>query len=26
VVATVVTILVLRWQERAALGRNRTVR
>jgi ABC-type multidrug transport system ATPase subunit len=26
VVATVVTILVLRWQERAALGRNRAVR
>lgn len=26
VVATVVTILVLRWQERAALGRNRPVR
>ena len=25
-VATVVTILVLRWQERAALGRNRAVR
>ena len=26
VVATVITVLVLRWQERAALGRNRTVR
>jgi len=26
VVATVITILVLRWQERAALGRNRAVR
>ena len=26
VVATVITILVLRWQERAALGRNRPVR
>jgi ABC-type multidrug transport system ATPase subunit len=26
VVATAATILVLRWQERAALGRNRTVR
>ena len=26
VVATIITILVLRWQERAALGRNRTVR
>ena len=26
VVATVVTILALRWQERAALGRNRPVR
>jgi len=25
-VATVITILVLRWQERVALGRNRTVR
>ncbi|MFM7034523.1 MAG: ATP-binding cassette domain-containing protein, partial [Planctomycetia bacterium] len=25
-VATIVTILVLRWQERAALGRNRSVR
>jgi hypothetical protein len=25
-VATIVTILVLRWQERAALGRNRAVR
>jgi hypothetical protein len=26
VVATVITILVLRWQERAGLGRNRPVR
>jgi len=26
VVATIVTIIVLRWQERAALGRNRAVR
>jgi len=26
VVATIATILVLRWQERSALGRNRTVR
>ena len=26
VVATLITILVLRWQERAALGRNRPVR
>jgi hypothetical protein len=25
-VATIATILVLRWQERAALGRNRAVR
>ena len=26
VVATIITILVLRWQERAVLGRNRAVR
>jgi hypothetical protein len=25
-VATLITILLLRWQERAALGRNRAVR
>jgi hypothetical protein len=25
-VATLITIIILRWQERAALGRNRAVR